>query len=104
MDDKKAREQRRQEMCRQFRSSGLTRKAFCERNGVGLSTLGLWLQKEQMRKQSLNDASMVPVGSLRPSELRRMLRIRVKQDIVIELDLPASEQEIRTVLGSVRES
>jgi hypothetical protein len=104
MDEKKAREHRRREICRQFRLSGLTRKAFCEKTGIGLSTLGFWLRKERTEKAKSSDDKMVPVGSVTPSELRHTLRIRVKEDIVIELDLPASEQEIRTVLRSVTES
>ena len=45
MDIKKARESHRREVCRQFRENGLTRKAFCETNDIGLSTLGFWLQE-----------------------------------------------------------
>ena len=103
MDEKKAREQRRQEICREFRSSGLTRKSFCTKTGIGLSTLGFWLRKERTEKAKLTGDKMVPVGSLQPSDLHHALRIRVKEDIVIELDLPATEQEIRTVLRSVTE-
>jgi len=103
MEDKKAQEHRRREVCRRFQASGLTRKAFCEENGFALSTLGFWLQKERSRKLPAKGTPMVPVGTVKPSELYRTLRIRVETDIVIELDLPATEQEIRTVLRSVRE-
>jgi hypothetical protein len=103
MDNKKAGEHRRQEIVRQFRASGLTRKAFCEKNGIGLSTLGFWLQKERANKRPAMGAPIVPVGSVKGSELYRALRIKVKEDIVIELDLPATEQEIQAVLRSVTE-
>ncbi len=101
MDNRQEREERRRQVCRQFLESGLTRKAFCEKHGVGLSTLGFWLQKERAEKQTLTDGKMVAVGSVKPSELRQILRIRVREHIVIELDLPATEQDIRTVLRSV---
>lgn len=89
-------------MCRRFRESGMTRKAFCDKHDIGLSTLGFWLRKEPGTKQRAED-KVVVVGSIEPSALRRTLRIRVKQDIVIELDLPATEQEIRTIFRSVTE-
>lgn len=103
MENKKAREHRRQEVCRQFRSSGLTRKAFCEKNSFGLSTLGFWLQKDRTRTRVSNGPRMISVGSIQGSELHRSLRIRINNDIIIELDLPATELELRTVLQSVTE-
>jgi hypothetical protein len=103
MDNKKTREHGRQEICRQFRASGLTRKAFCEKNGIGLSTLGFWLRKERSNKRPATGTPLVSVGSVKASDLHRALRVRVKEDIVIELDLPASEQEIRAVLRPVTE-
>ena len=103
MASKVEREHHRKEICGQFRESGLTRKAFCEKHGIGLSTLGFWLRKERSTNQESNDGSMVVVGSVKASALHRALRIKIKQNIVIELDLPATEQEIRTVLRSVTE-
>lgn len=98
MDERKTREHRRKEVCRQFRASGLTRKAFCEKNSIALSTLDYWLQKERGKSRSSNSSEMVRIGT---SDVSRRVRIRVKHDIVIELDLPVSEQEMRTILRSV---
>ena len=98
MDERKTREHRRKEVCRRFRASGLTRKAFCEKNSIALSTLDYWLQKERGKSRSSNSSEMVRIGT---SDLSRRVRIRVKHDIVIELDLPVSEQEMRTILRSV---
>jgi hypothetical protein len=37
--------EQRLQMLEQFRSSGLTRKAYCEQFGVSLATLGYWLKR-----------------------------------------------------------
>ena len=98
MDPKKEREHHRKEVCRRFRTSGEMRKTFCQKNGIALSTLGLWLQKERTSKHPSTNSEMVAVGSMKLAKHRRTLRIRTKKGIVIELDLPATEEDIRTVL------
>ena len=95
------REERRKDMCRQFRASKMTRKAFCENNGIGLSTLGFWLRKERKAEENKSVKQMVSVGTVAAQEIRRTLRIRMKAGIVLELDLPASEGDIQSVIRAV---
>jgi len=42
---------------RDFRDSGLSRKAFCDQTGVSLASLGYWLKKE--RSPVTDDSRMV---------------------------------------------
>ncbi len=91
------REIRWREMCREFRDSGMSRKAFCESRGVAASSFGYWLEKTSAEGIAENSLlPMVPVGSV---EFNRttMVGIRLGGDVVVEFDLPADE----TVIGDV---
>ncbi len=55
-----ARAEERAEMLRQFHESGLTRKAFAEKQGVVLSTLDYWLTREKRNRVGApSEVSMV---------------------------------------------
>jgi hypothetical protein len=92
------RESEGREICDEFRDSGMTRKAFCQSQGIALSTLGYWLKRLPARKSSsLSTSGFVPLGTM---ELSRptVLRIHLGGEVVAELDLPADETVIRNVL------
>ena len=96
------REAHRQDICRQFRASGMTRKAFCELHGVALSTLGFWLARYGgVSKGSRQSKELIAVGTVSPKEFHRVLRIRAKNGVVFELDLPVLESDIQTVVRAV---
>ena len=99
--NKKDRETRCREICRQFQSSGMTRKQFCEKQHIALSTLGFWLSKDRDQLHQFNPQPMVAVGSVETGAFRTMLRIRVSDTVMLELDLPAAERDIQTVIRAV---
>ncbi len=91
------RENRWREICREFRDSGMTRKAFCKSRGIALSTLGYWLQRLSVSASSPQPSAFVSMGTveLTPSAV---LRIRLGGEVIAELDLPADETVIRDVM------
>jgi hypothetical protein len=93
------REKRWSEICREFRDSGMTRKAFCESNGVALSTLGYWLKRLSESKPTNETSGFIALGTV---ELGRqtVLRIRLGSEVVAELELPADQAVIRDVLSA----
>lgn len=86
-----------------FRESGMTRKGFCQANGVALSTLDLWLRRYRDESAVREEASnaFVPIGQTVVTQQRRHLRIKNGIGVTIELDLPVSEDEIATVLRAI---
>ena len=95
------REARRQEACRRFLNGGLSQRAFCEENGIALSTLGYWLRKERERSHRKPAGTMVPVGKVETAVLGKTLRIRCAGSVTVELDLPVAEGDLQTVIRAV---
>ena len=95
--DQVQREDRWREVCREFRNSGMTRKAFSESRGVARSTLGYWLKRLPEPEASTKTSEFVPLGTMGLSRTT-VLRIRLGGDVVAELDLPADETVLRDVL------
>ena len=91
------REDRWRKICREFRDSGMTRKAFCESRGIALSTLGYWLARLSVPPASRQSSAFVPMGTVEFSP-RAVLRTRLGGEVVAELDLPADEMVIRDVM------
>lgn len=99
--DTSDRETYNREICRQYRESGLTQKSFCEKHGIGRSTLGLWLQRERTAEDREPGRTLVRIGPMPSGASGRTLRFRVKDTLILELDLPASERDIQTVIRAV---
>jgi transposase-like protein len=96
--NREQREKRWREICREFRESGKTRKAFCESHGIAESTLGYWLRRvSEPPLSSRSTPAFVPVGDVEVSRTT-VLRIRVGATVVAELELRAEETVIRDVL------
>ena len=104
MEKKQGREERRREVCGEYRASGKTQKAFCEENGVALSTLTYWLRKERKAKERKTEQAMVPVGFVDTTGMRKTLRITIDGGIVLEVDLPVSARDLETILLAVKAS
>jgi hypothetical protein len=100
---KTEREKRRCDTVRRFEQSSMTRKAFSEANGVALSTLDLWIRRR--RDESIDQESkplpMVSVGVAEPRSAKRRIRFTGSSKVIVELDLPATEEEIIAVLRAV---
>lgn len=101
---KTERDEYRRETVQRYRESGMTRKAFCEANGVALSTLDLWIRRFRNESpiESDSGSTLVAVGPAIERDGARRLRIKIGSDIVLELDLPVSERDIATILRAVR--
>ena len=95
-----------EQICREFRESGMTRVAFCEERGIALSSLGYWLNPargisagHQKRKKQCTD--LIPVGTISMGT-QSVLRLRFGDELVAELDLPSDDEVIRQVLRAAR--
>ena len=80
----------------------MTRVAFCQVRGIALSSLGYWLNPargtppgDQKTKKQCTD--LVPVATLSIGK-GSVLRLRIGNDLVAELDLPSDEAVIWQVL------
>ena len=91
------REDRWREICREFRDSGMTRKAFCKSRGIALSTLGYWLARLSVPPANPQSSAFVPMGTVELNP-RAVLRIRLGSEVTAELDLPADRTVIRDVM------
>lgn len=95
-----------QEICREFRESGMSRAAFCQTRGIAVSTLRYWLDpargtlgRHQRSKKSRGD--LVAVGAVSVGR-QSVLRVRIGEQLVAELDLPCDEAVIRHVLRAAQ--
>lgn len=90
----------RSEVVELFRESGMSQKAFAESYGIARSTLGIWIKEIQ------NDAidtrtSCVSVGKIGRQKENRQIRITTSNSVTVEVDLPATEEEIVMILRAV---
>lgn len=93
----------RRDIVNRFKESGMTRKRFCNANGVALSTLDLWIRRyrNETNDLSVSSTNFVPIGKTIVTQHHRHLRVSNRLGITIELDLPASEEEITAVLRAI---
>ena len=82
-------------LCAEYRASGLSHREFCELRGISQSTLRHWLYRRCRNSSKRN--SMVRV-SAQTMTSAGVIRIRVKDGIVIELPRPVDSEELRNVL------
>lgn len=98
MESKEQRQQRWQGICDRFRRSGMTQTAFCEQNGIKQHQLYYWLPRTLEDESVSRMQDLVCVGSVDLPIRHSVLRIRVGSTAVSELELPADETVIATVL------
>jgi transposase-like protein len=60
---KQERDGYRREIVRRYHESGMTRKVFCDANGVALSTLDLWIRR--CRNESIDQENKPIADGLR---------------------------------------
>ena len=82
-------------ICAEYRASGLTQSEFCKVRGISQSTLCHWLYR-RCRKSS--KATALVRVNVQPTTVAGVIRIRVKDGIVIELPRPVDAEELRNVL------
>lgn len=99
----KERDTYRRNTVHRYRQSGMTRKAFCEAHDVALSTLDLWIRRYRSESIGEDNATipMVSVGTAPPRNTDRRVRFTASSGVTVELDLPATEDEIVTVLRAM---
>jgi len=86
----------------QYKQSGLSRRAFCKKHNLKLSTLGYWLSRlgKQDKKRGLVELNHVSVASLVPG-----LILGIGQDCRIEIRRGFDAQlleEVARALGGLR--
>lgn len=106
MSTAEERRARWEQICLEFWESGMTRAEFCEARGIARSTLGYWLNpargissSDQTRETCGTD--LVPVATVSIGT-GAVLRLRIGDDLVAELDLPSDESVIQQVLRAAR--
>jgi len=94
------------QICLEFRESGMTRLSFCKERNIALSTLGYWLNPARgtspnYQKRKKHSTDLVPVATVSIGR-GSVLRLRIGDDLVAELDLPSDESVIRSVLQAAK--
>ena len=87
-------------ICAEYRASGLSQRAFCETRGISLSTLCHWLYRRC--RKSPQGSPMVRVTA-QPMASASVVRVRVKDGIIIELPRPLEAEELRNILLAAAE-
>jgi hypothetical protein len=99
-------------------ASGLTQRAFCLREGVGLSTLALWLRRRRrgLAKATgrrigagklaagLVEVALASSGSLAAGPAAWTYEIDLGGELTLRLAGGFSSREVRELLGALREA
>jgi hypothetical protein len=99
-NQRRKRQEQRQQVLEDYRSSGLTQKAFCESRELPLSTLQYWLYADRSAVRRTSE-SLVPVGVTGVQRSNRAIRIRSGGRLVVEVDLPVDREQLDTILQAV---
>ena len=83
-----------QEIFRDFDSGNLRRKDFCRAKDLKLSTFDYW--RSRLKKTAAEEPVVVKVATVkRPAE---SIRVRLGEQVVVELDGNAGEEQLIRVL------
>jgi transposase-like protein len=96
--EQQATQEKEFELCKEYRNSGLTQKAFCEHRGISRSKLTYWLKKEREGKQG---GAFVKVKPSVPVLEAGVLRIKIGERVMLELDHSVGEEELKKILHAV---
>jgi transposase-like protein len=89
----------RQQVLAAYRASGMTQKAFCREHSISLSTLGYWLRRERESENGASGMVQIRAGAETDHGNRgSTLRIRVPQQLELEVDLPVSGEQLAEIL------
>lgn len=89
----------RQQVLAAYRASGMTQKVFCREHDISLSTLGYWLRRE--REGENGTSAMVQIHPAKENTAGNrggVLRIRIPQQLELEVDLPVSREQLAEIL------
>jgi transposase-like protein len=107
MNTVEERRARWQQICQEYHESGETLKQFCESRGIARSTLGYWLNPARgtspsyQKRKKHSGTNLVPVATVSIRK-QSVLRLRIGEDLVAELELPSDESVIRSVLRAAQ--
>ena len=82
----------------EYRNGGVARKRFCSERGIRLSTFDYW--QRRLRKLNGKHPEVVKIAEL-PARRVAVVRIRVGEKVVIELDGELCEEHLEMVLRAV---
>ena len=92
----------RRQVVAEYQSSGMTQKAFCREHGVALSTLGYWLKRERESQDAASTFVQIqPAADEGTARSGGTLRIRGRQHLELEVDLPVSREQMTDILQAV---
>ena len=101
MSNEERNEYRRQVVA-EYQASGMTQKAFCREHGVALSTLGYWLKRERESRDTASSFVQIQPAAREDAERSGgTLRIRGRQQLELEVDLPVSREQLADILRAV---
>lgn len=106
MNTVEKRRARWQQICQEYRASGMTLGTFCKQRGIARSTLTYWLSpiadvSPEADTDQGNHRGLIEVGSVSVGT-QSVLRLRIGDNLVAELELPSDESVIRSVLRAAR--
>ena len=78
----------------EHRSQGGKRKEFCAQRQIKPSTFDYW--RARLKRTAVEEAGLVRVG--RVATPTAAIRVRVNDQVMIELDAGATEEQLRRVL------
>ncbi len=85
---------------REFEASGLTRRAYCQRNGIKVSTLDYWFSRLRKGQRT---RGLVEIGCIATQSVKAMIVVQVGK-FRVEINDPAAMQilaETVKTLGSL---
>ena len=83
------------EIFQEYADGTQKRKEFCEAKGLKLSTFDYW--RARLKKTTARGAAIVKVARVK-RPLVAGIRVRVGEQVVVELDGDAAEEQLRRVL------
>ena len=89
-----------QEIFRDYESGGLRRKEFCKAKGVKLSTFDYW--RARLKKTAAQVPAVVKVATVKREAAP--IRIRIGEQIVVELNGDAGEEQLKRVLSAAAQA
>lgn len=87
-----------------WKASGLTQRAYCERENLRMTSFTYWRSRLKLAKQkSPEKPALVPV-SVMPSGIpssKQMIIVKLSNGSVLEFPSPLSNEQLQTLLLSV---
>jgi len=88
------------EIFREYESGDLKRQDFCRAKSLKLSTFDYW--RARLKKTAAEEPAVVRVATVK--RLADPIRIRIDEQIVVELNGDAGEEQLRRVLRAAAQA